>query len=98
MRIKAVVLAVSVVMGLAACKKNKDTSDPGNNPTTPTSDALKDSSLLYARDIYLWYKNIPSTFNAQSYADPDAIMEAIRQYSSEPGFTGPVDRWSFGMK
>ena len=25
-------------------------------------------------------------------------MEAIRKYSSEPGFPQPVDRWSFAMK
>jgi C-terminal processing protease CtpA/Prc len=25
-------------------------------------------------------------------------MKALRQYSIEPGFTGPVDKWSFAMK
>jgi carboxyl-terminal processing protease len=53
---------------------------------------------LYAKDLYLWYNQIPSIFNAQSYADPNAIMEAIRVYSNEPGFSAPVDRWSFGYK
>jgi len=85
----------------ASCKKNSSSgSTPTPTPTpTPTKDDLvKDSSLLYAKDIYLWYNQIPSTFNARSYTDPDKIMQAIRQYSIEPGFTTAVDRFSFGMK
>lgn len=74
---------------LPSCKKS---SSGGSN-----SDRLKDSTILYARDIYLWYDKIPASFNARNYDDPDAIMEAIRAYSSEPGFTGPVDRWSFAV-
>ncbi|HTM92301.1 MAG TPA: S41 family peptidase [Flavisolibacter sp.] len=46
----------------------------------------------------MWYNQIPSTFNAQTYSDPNAIMEALRQYSNEPGFSTPVDKWSFAMK
>ena len=77
----------------------KEVEGTGNTETpTVTTDKVKDSSLLYARDIYLWYNQIPSTFNAQSYADPNKIMEAIRAYSIEPGFTTPVDRWSFAYK
>lgn len=53
---------------------------------------------MYARDIYLWYNQIPSSFNGQNYADPDAIMQALRNYSTEPGFSTPVDKWSFGIK
>lgn len=91
---------VSVAL-LQACKKN----DAGSNPNPLTGDttnsaasAIKDTTISYAKDIYLWYSQIPSTFNAQTYADPNAIMEAIRQYSNEPGFSTPVDKWSFGMK
>jgi C-terminal processing protease CtpA/Prc len=91
---------VSVAL-MQACKKN----DAGSNPNPPTGDttsspanAIKDTTIADARDIYLWYNQIPSTFNAQSYSDPDAIMQAIRQYSVEPGFSAPVDKWSFGMK
>jgi C-terminal processing protease CtpA/Prc len=96
-------LFVASLVGLAllcSCKK----SDVSNgSPTTDTTaasaaNALKDTTLSYTKDIYLWYSQIPSTFNAQSYADPSAIMTAIRQYSTEPGFSNPVDRWSFGMK
>jgi carboxyl-terminal processing protease len=62
-----------------------------------TEQKIKDTTLSYARDIYIWYKNIPSSLNAQNYADPNAIMQAIRPYSTEPGFSNPVDRWSFAM-
>lgn len=98
-------MRVSILCGVAllaitlfSCKKNKDvSSSPPTSDSTQVDNLVKDSSLLYAKDIYLWYNNIPTTFNARSYSDPNAIMEAIRAYSSEPGFTGPVDRWSFGM-
>ncbi len=86
----------------SSCKKNKDVEAP----TTPTdtvatvtaADKIKDTTLAYARDIYLWYDQIPASFNARSYADPDKIMMAIRQYSIEPGFSEPVDKWSFAVK
>ena len=80
---------------IVSCKKH-DASNP--KPATSAADLLKDSSVLYARDIYLWYSQIPASFNGRSYADPNAIMTAIRAYSNEPGFTQPVDRWSFGIK
>lgn len=87
------------IAALGACKKDK-----GSNVVTPpvdtTShrDAVKDTALSYSRDIYLWNTHIPDTFNAQAYADPDAIMEGIRRYSIEPGFTDPVDHYSFAAK
>lgn len=80
---------------LGACRK----SDNGGGDSGDTkADLIKDTAISYTRDIYLWYDQIPSSFKARSYADPNAIMEAIRQYSNEPGFTGPVDRWSFAVK
>ncbi|MBA2249942.1 MAG: hypothetical protein H0W12_07085 [Chitinophagaceae bacterium] len=94
---------ISVII-CTSCNKNKDlvtpvTSKPATNPVSVTDpNVAKDSALLEARDLYLWYNQIPSTFNARSYDDPDKIMTAIRQYSIEPGFSGPIDRWSFGMK
>lgn len=86
---------------LQACKKNDivNTLNPLPTPGTATMpDVLKDTALLYSKDLYLWYNQIPSTFNAQTYSDPNAIMEGIRQYSIEPGFSTPVDKWSFAMK
>ena len=104
MQLKTKRLLLASIVSLAllqACKKNKDVSasDPApTSGTTSSADKIKDSTIADARDIYLWYNQIPSTFNARSYADPNAIMEAIRQYSNEPGFSTPVDKWSFGMK
>lgn len=85
---------------LQACKKNdvSNNSNPSTGANTSPTSAVKDTAAMYAKDIYLWYNQIPSTFNGQSYADPNAIMEAIRQYSNEPGFSAPVDKWSFAMK
>jgi len=87
-----------------SCKKNHDavspspTPTPTPNPIATADDKLKDSVLLYTRDIYLWYKQIPADFNPRTFADPDAIMKAIQKYSIEPGFTAPVDRFSFALK
>ncbi len=80
---------------LISCKKNSVESNPAQPPVTV--DKIKDSAVLYSRDIYLWYSQIPSSFNGQSYTDPGKIMTAIRSYSIEPGFSQPVDRWSFAL-
>lgn len=85
----------AVVLSTAGCKKEDHTADPAGNTT---ENKVKDTAWRYARDIYLWNKNLPFSFNARSYADPDAIMKALRPYSVEPGFTDPVDRWSFALK
>lgn len=90
-------LVLSLLLGLglfSACKK-----DDVAAPETPSADIeqLKDTVLAYSRDIYLWYNQIPTTFNARSYEDADKIMTALRQYSIEPGFAQPVDRWSFAV-
>ncbi len=93
-----IVPAVFVVL-LFSCKKEKNAGNPNPpDPGTTREDLIKDTTIGYTRDIYLWYDKIPATFNARSYADPTKIMEGIRQYSIEPGFTQPVDVWSFAMK
>ncbi|HYH14854.1 MAG TPA: S41 family peptidase [Flavisolibacter sp.] len=93
-------IALISFSSLTACKKDNDEA-PAPEPSLPISgseaEKLKDTALLYSKDIYLWYKQIPSSFNARSYDDLNEIMEGIRQYSSEPGFSGPVDRWSFAV-
>jgi hypothetical protein len=88
---KAIVTGLIVVTAITlfGCKKHSDKN--------VDSDKLKDSAMVFTRDIYLWYNNIPASFNPHDYADPNAIMEAIRPYSIEPGFSTPVDRWSFAM-
>jgi carboxyl-terminal processing protease len=86
---------------LQACKKNDAVNNLNPSPapgTAISASAIKDTTLSYSKDLYLWYTQIPSSFNAQTYADPNAIMEGLRQYSTEPGFSGHVDKWSFAMK
>ena len=99
-------LALGLIVLAAACKKEAPASNnnSGNNNTTDSTlvnspaNLVKDSALLYARDIYLWYNQIPASFKPRTYADPDAIMKGIRPFSIEPGFTSAVDRWSFAAK
>jgi carboxyl-terminal processing protease len=96
------VLCVAGIVVMASCKK--ETSSDAETPSVDSSgnvslnDKIKDTVIGYTRDIYLWFDQIPANFNARSYTDPTKIMTAIRQYSVEPGFTKPVDRWSFAMK
>src|SRR5690348_16822333 len=102
-RISAV-LCVIAVLFLASCKKSVDDGTttpppPVDSTANPTpEDLVKDTVLLIAKDIYLWNTQIPGNFDARSYDDPIKEMEAIRQYSKEPGFTDPVDRYSFAIK
>jgi len=97
-------LCVITVLFLASCKKSIDDGSttpppPVDSTANPTpEDLVKDTVLLIARDVYLWNTQIPSDFDARSYADPIAEMDAIRQYSIEPGFANPVDRYSFAIK
>jgi C-terminal processing protease CtpA/Prc len=102
MRFQKIVLpAFLLALCFTSCKKEESLTPNNLNPTPPentsAADQLKDSALIYTKDIYLWYNKIPATFNARSYADPSAMMTAIRQYAIEPGFSGPVDRWSFAI-
>ena len=90
-------ISLLFVLGfLFSCKKDKDVSVDQPPPAVST-DKMKDSALLFTKDIYLWYKQIPSSFNAQTYTGLDNMMTAIRQYSIESGFSAPVDRWSFAI-
>ncbi len=94
-------IAISFAGVFAACKKTDapaPTSTPVATPTPVATNVIKDSVLTVTKDLYLWYNQIPASFDPQTYADPAAIMTAIQPYSIEPGFSGPVDRWSFGMK
>lgn len=98
------ILMVSLLAGLVlgACQKKIDDPDidPTPDPDPPVggvSNIVKDSAMFWAANLYLWYDQIPATFNHRSYNDPNEIMQAIRPYSKEPNFTNPVDRWSFGV-
>lgn len=100
---KAVAAAFFGLLVFASCKKEISSDNTNQPPADSTAgvsaaDRVKDTALEAARYYYLWYKQIPTSFNARSYADPNEIMTAIRQYSNEPGFAKPVDRWSFAVK
>lgn len=79
---------------ISACRKNK--SDGGNNSSRTRDQLVKDSSFAYAKEIFLWYDQLPASLNTDGFSNPDAIMRHIRQFSRETGFTTPVDRFSFG--
>ena len=94
-RLVAVLIGIMI---MASCTK-EDVIENGTDPqTVNVADRIKDSVLLFSQDIYLWNSQIPSTFNPRNFSDPDKVMSAIRNYSQEPGFTQPVDRWSFAVK
>jgi len=80
-----------------SCKKDTNNGNPSLD-SLDLVNKVKDTAWMYAQELYLWYDHLPRSFNPQSYSDPNAVMEAIRPYSIEPGFTNPVDRWSFGIK
>ncbi|MBS1748515.1 MAG: hypothetical protein JST63_01270 [Bacteroidetes bacterium] len=90
-------LIIALMSFVMSCKKENNTG----NTTLDSLDIankIKDTAWRYAQDLYLWYNHLPASFNPQSYSDPNAIMEAIRAYSIEPGFPNPVDKWSFAIK
>ncbi|MFT3703925.1 MAG: S41 family peptidase [Agriterribacter sp.] len=95
-------LSASAVALFSSCKKelsdNTTTTTDSTATSTNTNSAVNDTAWLYAQDIYLWYKYLPTSFSPANYTDPDAVMEAIRAYSTEPGFSDPVDKWSFAIK
>lgn len=87
---KSIVASTVIFIGLSvvSCRKNHD---------VVSSEVKNDTAANYARDIYLWHNNIPGSFNAHNFTDPNGVMQGIRAFSSEPGFNMPVDRWSFAM-
>jgi carboxyl-terminal processing protease len=98
-----ILLVISAGSFITSCKKTDVTNTTSTPPSpvgtdsTLTGNALRDSTIAYAKDLYLWYNQIPADFGMQLQS-PDAIMEALHSYSMEPGFSTPVDRWSFGIK
>jgi carboxyl-terminal processing protease len=103
---KNIIIAALLATGvgiLSSCQKNI-VDQPVAAPTPVTNNGpsaeykLKDSVVQLTRDIYLWYNQIPSTFDPHSLATPVEAMTAIRAYSIESPFTTPVDKWSFAMK
>ncbi|OQP62101.1 hypothetical protein A3860_29560 [Niastella vici] len=87
---KTLVAGTAIFIGLTliSCRKEHD---------AVSREVKNDTAANIARDIYLWYDHIPSSFDAHTYTDPNGVMEGIRTFSSEPGFSMPVDRWSFAI-
>lgn len=93
MKFNNLVLGICVLVIVAGTACKKDNNGGGSGPTK----ALNDTAWAYAQELYLWYKTLPRTLNTSSMKDPNAVMEALRPYSTEPGFSDPVDRWSFAV-
>ena len=103
-------LQLSVIIPLSfflfSCKKDMKQEITSNiSPTPPpnptpvgNSSQVNDVAFQKTQDYYLWNNQLPATLNTSTYADPIGVMTAIRQYSIEPGFATPVDKWSFAMK
>jgi carboxyl-terminal processing protease len=91
---KFLLLGIISVALFASCKKNR--SDNSSNGSRTRDQLVKDSAFSYAKEIFLWYDQLPATLNTDGFSNPDAIMRHIRQFSRETGFTNPVDRFSFG--
>jgi len=87
---KTIVAGAAIFIGLSliSCRKDHD---------AVSREVKNDTAANIARDIYLWYDHIPASFDAHTYTDPNGVMEGIRTFSSEPGFSMPVDRWSFAI-
>ena len=99
-------LLITIIF-FASCKKDikQDIANnvaPTESPASPASSVtiaqLNQAAYLKAQDYYLWNTQLPATFTGAAFADPAAVMTDLRQYSTEAGFNGPVDRWSFAMK
>ena len=101
-RLPFLTLCIVALGTLQACKKENIatelTSTTQPPATSSVSDQQKDTALAYSKDIYLWYNQIPASFDARSFTELDKLMTGIRQYSTETGFSQPVDRWSFAIK
>ncbi len=100
MNVKNCVLfaALSIfISSFFSCKKASNSTPAAPVDSSQEAVIARDSALIDARDFYIWYNQIPSTFNAQSYTTPADEMVAIRAYSNEPGYSSPVDKWSYGI-
>lgn len=85
------VLSLAIACLGMGCEKDK-------NNRNKVARAIMDTSWAYTQEVYLWYKSLPSDIGLNNFTDPNDLMEGIRKYSIEPGFSEPVDRWSFALK
>ncbi len=76
---KTIVAGAVFFIGLSvvSCRKHHD---------VVSSEVKNDTAANSARDIYLWYNNIPSTFDAHSFTDPNGVMQAYGPLVKSPVF------------
>jgi len=84
----------------SACKKDKKSDDDDvktpvdNAPATGSRDELnRDSVFLYARQVYLWWTDIPgySVFAPRNYSSLDAELFALTRYAVNPATSRPYE-------
>jgi carboxyl-terminal processing protease len=77
-----------------SCKKDTQKNEEELTPQAK----INDSAMAYIREAYLWYEQVPSSFSGRSFSNLENLMTSIRQFSREPGFANPVDRFSFAIE
>ena len=102
-----IISSIFLSVFLFSCKKDikqdvasniTPTPPPPNPIGTGNTSQVNNVAFQKTQDYYLWNTQLPATLNTSSFTDPIGVMTAIRQYSIEPGFSTPVDKWSFAMK
>ncbi len=94
---------IAIIFIITSCKKNSDSimsplvAPVTNTSSTPTTAQLRDSAVAISKNFYLWNELIPSSFSGNAFTDYSTMMTSLRNYSVEPGFSQPVDKWSFAM-
>lgn len=101
---KKILLFAGVLLVLfTACKKSKVNPDDSVDPSVPTNgsalDKIKDSIILYAREDYYWYDQLPTytAFNPRAITgstDLDALQTEVNklsQYAINPATSKPYE-------
>src|SRR4026208_1242968 len=63
------IMSFIILSVLSYCKKNRDVVMQVASGSV--DDKLKDTVVLDSKDVYLWYSQIPATFNGRNFADPN---------------------------
>lgn len=80
-------IVLATLMGLSACGggSSDDRSNTGNSNICQRSDVNSQIFCALQRD-YLWYRDLPTTIDPDSYTSPSALLQAV---------AAPQDRYSF---
>lgn len=100
---KILLFAGVLLVAFTACKKSKVNPDDSVDPSVPTTgsalDKIKDSIILYAREDYYWYNQLPTytAFNPRAITgstDLDALqteVDKLSQYAINPATNKPYE-------